>query len=185
VLLEPLQNVFHRRAACRFQGAKFVPGQRDRHRRSRPRPHGVIRNGGGGVVVTEIIDKDLACSFRLAHRSDIRLGCIRRHFVGHSGSECLDCRPPVLAGQRHGDVQSLAARAFESGFEPLAFEPLPQILRGELQCFKRNIRRRIEIKDETVGIINRIDRGAPWMNFNRAHLMISSKPFSLSIYRYS
>ena len=53
---------------------------------------------------------------------------------------------------------------------PFCLEPLPQVRGRQLQRFERNVRRGIEVKDQAVGIINRIDRSAPRMNFDRAHL---------------
>src|SRR5450631_90724 len=67
-------------------------------------------------------------------------------------------------------MQSLAAGAFERRFQPLLLKPLPQILRRQLERLEWHIRGRVQIEDHAVGIIDRVDRGAPGMDLDCAHL---------------
>ena len=54
--------------------------------------------------------------------------------------------------------------------QAFALEPLPQILRRQLDGLEGNVRRGVEIEDQAVGIIDGIDARAPGMDFDRAHL---------------
>ena len=67
-------------------------------------------------------------------------------------------------------MQSLAAGAFQDGFQPFMLEALAQILRRQLDRLERHVRRRVEIEDHPVRVIDRIDRRTPGMEFDRAHL---------------
>ena len=59
---------------------------------------------------------------------------------------------------------------FSDGFQPFVLKALAQVLRRQLDRLERDIRRRIEIEDHPVRVIDRIDRSAPGMQFDRAHL---------------
>ena len=130
----------------------------------------IIGNGRGRIVVAEVIDEDFARPLCLAHGGDISLRRRRHHLLGQRGGEGFHNGPFILAGERHGDMQSFAAGAFQDGFQPFMLEALPQILRRELERFERNVRRRVEIEDHPVRIIDRIDRSTPGMQLDRAHL---------------
>ena len=55
-------------------------------------------------------------------------------------------------------------------FQALLLKPLPQVLRRELDRLEGHVRRGIEIEDHPVRVIDRIDAGAPGVQFDRAHL---------------
>ena len=67
-------------------------------------------------------------------------------------------------------MQSFAAGAFEDRLQPFLLQPLPQVLRGQLERLERHIRRGVEVEYQPVGIIDRIDGRTPGMDLDRAHL---------------
>jgi hypothetical protein len=49
-------------------------------------------------------------------------------------------------------------------------KPLPQVLCGQLVRFERHVRRRVEIENQPVGIIDRIDARTPRVYLYRPYL---------------
>ena len=67
-------------------------------------------------------------------------------------------------------MEAFSSRAFERRFQALPLQALSKVLRAEFQRFKGNLGSRIKIEDHAVRTIDRVDRGAPGMKFDGAHL---------------
>ena len=111
--LQPRQHVLHRELAAGFEIVQFLPGQRQGDRRAGSCPHRVIGDRGRGVVVAEEIDEDFPVALGLGHRRDVSRGRGRHHFMGEAAAKVFTLVPVVLLRERNGDMQSLAAGAFE------------------------------------------------------------------------
>ncbi|MNC53088.1 hypothetical protein D3C75_1024730 [compost metagenome] len=90
---------------------------KDRHRHRQPfaGTHGVGANGGRAQPVAQVIDEDPPYPvLRARHRRE-SLRQQRGHMADHRVAEILDRVPTQLAGQRHHDVNALAAAGFQKG----------------------------------------------------------------------
>src|SRR5713226_10588773 len=67
-------------------------------------------------------------------------------------------------------MQSFAAGTFKRGLQSLLLKPLPQVLCCQLERLERHVGGRVEIEDQAIGIIDRIDRRTPRMDLDSTHL---------------
>ncbi len=90
--------------------------------------------------------------------------------MGERGRESFDGVPVVLFRQRNRDMKAFAAGAFEHWLQALALQSLSQVLCRKLNGLEGHVRRRVEIEDEPIRVVDIIDTGAPGVDFNRTHL---------------
>src|ERR1700691_4903206 len=74
-------------------------------------------------------------------------------------------------------MQAFSSSTFERRFQALVSQALSKVPRAELQSFKGNFRSRIKIEDHAIRTIDGVDRGAPRMKFDGAHLNYFQQPF--------
>ena len=157
-------------ALADFEPFQFVPRQGNGHRGARTGAYAVVRDRRRGVVITEVIEEDFSRALGLAHRGDVSLRRCRHHLFRDSCAKGLHRGPSVLAGERDSHMQSFAASAFQAGIKASFLEPLPQVDSRKFQSFEGNVRRGIKVEDQPVGIVDRVNRRAPGMDLDRAHL---------------
>ena len=67
-------------------------------------------------------------------------------------------------------MQTLAARQLREAFEPKCMQTFMKLFRSLDDLRPQHSRVRVQIKDQSVGLLHIIDRRSPRMNFQRADL---------------
>ncbi|MNY13840.1 hypothetical protein D3C86_1469920 [compost metagenome] len=94
-------------------------------------------------------------------------------------TEVLDLIPAKLAGQRHHQVNALAAAGLEECLEPQFIEHRKGQLSRLDHAFPGQRRVRVEVEDEAVGFVEVVRRGVPGVQFDRAHLHRADQGFGV------
>src|SRR5438105_2351001 len=129
--------------------AKFLPRDRNRHRRAGARARRIGGNRSLLERIAQIIDEDLSPAQRLRHLGEIALGIVGGHRLREGLNEGLG-GVPIGAHDGDDDVQSLAAGELDEAFEIDRGKPLANLARRIDEPGPRDPLAGIEVEDDAV-----------------------------------
>ena len=101
---------------------------------------------------------------------NVKLGRIFGHGLGDAAGKIFGLLPLQVGGDRHADVQALAARRFDEALEPCLIEQLTQRAGAGNHGFVADGRIWIEVEDQNVRVLEVIGARAPRVNLEGAEL---------------
>ena len=121
-------------------------------------------------LIAQIVDENLSRSLFLRHVRHIAIRSRPLDGSSHRVREFGDEFPVVFPRYRHDEVQPFSARGFDEAFQSQFLEKFSQLQCAGDDLLPANLRRRIEIEDDSIGPFQFIAARTPDVDFQRGDL---------------
>src|SRR5579871_5763541 len=135
-----------------------------------PGPGRVGPDRGRAAGVAQIVDINPALALPLQLIGGIALGMARGQRVGDGFGEGFDLVPAEPRGDRHDDVQSLAAGSLGKAVEPEPRQEIADLEGGFGDPRPGQALVRVEVKGDPIGLFDLAQPRSPGMDFDDADL---------------